>query len=258
VSRLRDFHTNGHDSRAAPDDESHDRFPLFPNPSPARGEGRFVSRLRDFHTKLRACPFSTAPAADRHAPLLSQPSTPNCPGSGPTIFTVMSKLAADCGAINLSQGFPDFRPIRRSSTPLCGPCAPGAISTRRWLELPELRAAIADKVAALYGADLRRRERNHRHRRRHAGDLHGHRRFRSQRRRGDRFRAGLRQLCAGDRNRRRQGGLRVAARFPTTGRTGSRSAALLSPRTRMIIINSPHNPSGSLFDADDLATAGGT
>jgi methionine aminotransferase len=29
--------------------------------------------------------------------------------------------------------------------------------------------------------------------------------------------------------------------------------SLLSPRTRMIIINSPHNPSGSLFDADDLA-----
>jgi hypothetical protein len=34
---------NGHDSRDAPDDESHDR------PSPARGEGSFVSRLRDFH-----------------------------------------------------------------------------------------------------------------------------------------------------------------------------------------------------------------
>jgi hypothetical protein len=40
---------NGHDSRDAPDDESHDRSPLFPNPSPARGEGSFVSRLRDFH-----------------------------------------------------------------------------------------------------------------------------------------------------------------------------------------------------------------
>jgi methionine aminotransferase len=30
------------------------------------------------------------------------------PGVGTTIFTVMSKLAADVGAINLSQGFPDF------------------------------------------------------------------------------------------------------------------------------------------------------
>jgi len=29
--------------------------------------------------------------------------------------------------------------------------------------------------------------------------------------------------------------------------------ALISPRTRMIIVNSPHNPSGGLFDAEDLA-----
>ena len=31
------------------------------------------------------------------------------PWVGTTIFTVMSRLAADCGAINLSQGFPDFQ-----------------------------------------------------------------------------------------------------------------------------------------------------
>ena len=30
------------------------------------------------------------------------------PGVGTTIFTAMSKLAADQGAINLSQGYPDF------------------------------------------------------------------------------------------------------------------------------------------------------
>ena len=30
------------------------------------------------------------------------------PAVGTTIFTVMSRLAAECGAINLSQGFPDF------------------------------------------------------------------------------------------------------------------------------------------------------
>ncbi len=29
--------------------ESHDRFPSSPDPSPARGDGSFVSRLRDFH-----------------------------------------------------------------------------------------------------------------------------------------------------------------------------------------------------------------
>lgn len=34
--------------------------------------------------------------------------TSRLPDVGTTIFSVMSKLAADCGAINLSQGFPDF------------------------------------------------------------------------------------------------------------------------------------------------------
>lgn len=31
------------------------------------------------------------------------------PDVGTTIFTVMSQLAAECDAINLSQGFPDFQ-----------------------------------------------------------------------------------------------------------------------------------------------------
>ena len=32
------------------------------------------------------------------------------PDVGTTIFTVMSQLAADTGAINLSQGYPGFEP----------------------------------------------------------------------------------------------------------------------------------------------------
>ena len=35
------------------------------------------------------------------------------PRVGTTIFTVMSRLAAEHGAINLSQGFPDFDPPER-------------------------------------------------------------------------------------------------------------------------------------------------
>ncbi|MGI9341441.1 MAG: aminotransferase, partial [Gammaproteobacteria bacterium] len=37
-----------------------------------------------------------------------QPPPSKLPGLGTTIFTVMSQLANDCDAINLSQGFPDF------------------------------------------------------------------------------------------------------------------------------------------------------
>ncbi|HRP65992.1 MAG TPA: pyridoxal phosphate-dependent aminotransferase [Thauera sp.] len=73
------------------------------------------------------------------------------PGVGTTIFTVMSRLAQTCGAINLSQGFPDFnaedvlfervahwmRAGHNQYAPMAG-CLP-------------LRAAIAAKVEALYG-----------------------------------------------------------------------------------------------------------
>jgi hypothetical protein len=54
------------------------------------------------------------------------------PWVGTTIFTVMSKLAADCGAINLSQGFPDFQaePALFDAT-LAMRCA-GETSIRRW------------------------------------------------------------------------------------------------------------------------------
>ena len=42
-----------------------------------------------------------------------KPLVSKLPKVGTTIFTVMSRLAAECGAINLSQGFPDFDPPAR-------------------------------------------------------------------------------------------------------------------------------------------------
>ncbi|MGH8167944.1 MAG: aminotransferase, partial [Woeseiaceae bacterium] len=39
-----------------------------------------------------------------------QPIQSKLPNVGTTIFTVMSQLAAECGAINLSQCFPSFDP----------------------------------------------------------------------------------------------------------------------------------------------------
>jgi hypothetical protein len=38
---------------ANPNNENHDRFPL-PRPLPRAGEGRFVSRIRDFHNEETA------------------------------------------------------------------------------------------------------------------------------------------------------------------------------------------------------------
>src|SRR5512139_2804971 len=76
------------------------------------------------------------------------------PHVGTTIFTVMSKLAADHGAINLSQGFPDFD-------------GPTALLERAVYHLTHghnqyapmpgvmaLREQVARKVASLYGASV--------------------------------------------------------------------------------------------------------
>ena len=85
-------------------------------------------------------------------PAYSSPIASKLPKVGTTIFTVMSKLAAEHNAINLSQGFPDFD------------CAP------KLLELVDkyfhaglnqyppsagimaLRERVVEKAAALYGA----------------------------------------------------------------------------------------------------------
>ncbi|MFN8357779.1 MAG: methionine aminotransferase [Spirosomataceae bacterium] len=73
------------------------------------------------------------------------------PHVGTTIFTVMSKLAADVGALNLSQGFPSFN------------CSPQLIElVNHHMKLghnqyapmsgvPALREAIAQKTSELYG-----------------------------------------------------------------------------------------------------------
>ena len=77
--------------------------------------------------------------------------TSKLPNVGTTIFTVMSKLASDLGAINLSQGFPDFD---------CDPALVDAVATHMregrnqyapMQGVPALRQAIAAKFRDVYG-----------------------------------------------------------------------------------------------------------
>ena len=83
------------------------------------------------------------------------PATPalqsRLPQVGTTIFTVMSALAARHGAVNLGQGFPDFD---------CDPALPAAVATAMaqghnqyppMAGVPALRQALAAKMQALYG-----------------------------------------------------------------------------------------------------------
>ena len=77
--------------------------------------------------------------------------TTRLPAVGTTVFTRMSALAAEVGAVNLGQGFPDFA------------CQPGLVDMvsdamragfnqyPMMTGAPVLRAAIVAKIAAIYG-----------------------------------------------------------------------------------------------------------
>ena len=97
---------------------------------------------------------SSPPGADS-GPAAALPRTPaltsRLPNVGTTIFTVMSALAAEKNAVNLGQGFPDFD---------CDPQLVDAVTTAMqqghnqyppMAGVPALRDAVAAKLAVLYG-----------------------------------------------------------------------------------------------------------
>ena len=73
------------------------------------------------------------------------------PDVGTTIFTVMSKLAEDCGAINLSQGFPDFQPPGELLDLVGHHLAAGRNQYPPMIGVASLREEIARKLSRLYG-----------------------------------------------------------------------------------------------------------
>jgi len=73
------------------------------------------------------------------------------PNVGTTIFTVMSQLAQECGAINLSQGFPSFDPDPQLLALVDHHLQSGANQYAPMPGVPALREAIAAKVLRLYG-----------------------------------------------------------------------------------------------------------
>ncbi|HEY0979200.1 MAG TPA: pyridoxal phosphate-dependent aminotransferase [Flavobacteriales bacterium] len=77
--------------------------------------------------------------------------TSKLPHVGTTIFTVMSKLAAECGAINLSQGFPDFPIDDKLSALVNTAMRNGHNQYAPMPGLPALREAISNKAERLYG-----------------------------------------------------------------------------------------------------------
>ena len=173
------------------------------------------------------------------------------PQVGTTIFTVMSQLAADCGAINLGQGFPDFATPPALLERVAQHLRAGHNQYAPMAGLPELREQLALKTAALYGRQVDP-----------ATDIT--------------ITSGATEaifctvqafLRAGDEvivfdpaydsyePAATLAGARtvhVPLTAPGFGIDWQRVRAALTPRTRMIIINSPHNPTGAVLAAADL------
>lgn len=80
------------------------------------------------------------------------PSFPSrLPNVGTTIFTVMSALAAEKGAVNLGQGFPDFGCDPRIVDAVANAMRDGHNQYPPMAGAAPLRQAISDKIANLYG-----------------------------------------------------------------------------------------------------------
>ncbi len=192
-----------------------------------------------------ACPSSPHP-------LPGPGAGPRLPWAGTTIFTVMSTLAARHGAINLGQGFPDFDCDPGLQQRVAEAMQAGHNQYAPMPGVPALREAIAVKVAALYGR---------------AYDPESE----------ITVTAGATQAIMAAVFALAGPGDEVivlepaydcylpaielagatAVRIPLDAARGyavdwDRVRAAIGPRTRLLMLNFPHNPTGAVLDAADL------
>ncbi len=173
------------------------------------------------------------------------------PAMGTTIFTVMSALAAEKNAVNLGQGFPDFACDPRLVDGVAQAMQQGHNQYPPMPGVPALREAVAAKIEALYGRSYDP-----------GSEIT--------------ITAGATQAIItailaivkpGDEvivlepcydsyvpNIELAGGTVVRVPLvPGTFRPDfGRIAAALSPRTRAIVINSPHNPSATVWTREEM------
>ncbi|HTP96788.1 MAG TPA: pyridoxal phosphate-dependent aminotransferase [Burkholderiales bacterium] len=173
------------------------------------------------------------------------------PNVGTTIFTVMSRLAQECNAINLSQGFPDFD---------CDPALQDRVThymKAGYNQYPPmagvvpLREAIAEKVQALYGA---RYDPEHEITVTPGGTYAIFTAVATVIRPGDEVIVFEPTYDSYVPAIETMGGkpVYVRLRFPDYSIDWEAVQAAITPRTRMIMINTPNNPTGSVFSADDM------
>lgn len=173
------------------------------------------------------------------------------PKVGTTIFTVMSKMAQDYGAINLSQGFPDFDCPERLRELVAQHLNDRKNQYPPMAGIPSLRLQIANKVKDYYGCDADPETEvtvtsgatealfDAVHAVVNAGDevIVFDPAY-------DCYEPAI--LLAGGKT------IHVPLTLPDYGMDWDRLERAINSRTRLIIINSPHNPCGSILSRTDL------
>ena len=179
--------------------------------------------------------------------------TTKLPKVGTTIFTVMSQLAAEHKAVNLGQGFPDFAVPRRLVEELDRAMREGHNQYAPMTGIPALRQAIAAKTERVYG---------------HRPDADAEITVTSGATEAifDAIHAVVR---AGDEvivldpcydcyepaiDLAGAKAVHVPLDPATFAPDWQRVRDAITPKTRMLMINSPHNPSGAMLTAGDMAT----
>ncbi len=173
------------------------------------------------------------------------------PKVGTTIFTVMSQLAAAHQAINLGQGFPDFECPELLRDALARAVREGKNQYSAMAGIPRLRELIALKTAALYG---------------HKVDADSEVTVTSGAtealfdviaalvRPGDEVIVLDPCYDCYEPAIEINGGraVHVPLTLPDFAVDWQQVDAACTTRTRAIMVNSPHNPSGAVFSAEDL------
>ncbi|MGB0848998.1 MAG: pyridoxal phosphate-dependent aminotransferase [Thiolinea sp.] len=174
------------------------------------------------------------------------------PDIGTTIFTVMSGMAADHGAINLSQGFPDFNGPKELLEKVGHYVEQGANQYAPMTGVPRLREAIAEKVKRHYGRVVSAEDEI-------TVTSGGTEAL---------FDAIAAVVSPGDEviifdpafdsyvpAVKLNGGIPVHIQLqpPEFKTNWDDLRAAITPKTRLIMLNSPHNPTGMVFDDNDIA-----
>jgi methionine transaminase len=170
---------------------------------------------------------------------------------GTTIFTVMSKMAAEHNAINLSQGFPDFPCSPELMDLVCSSMKKGFNQYAPMPGLPALREGISEKTNLLYG---------------YKPDVDKEITVTSGATEAL-FDAITAVVKSGDEVIIFEpaydsyipaillaGGIPVPVEleFPDYSIDWGKVKKLINSKTKLIIINSPHNPTGAVFSESDL------